>query len=152
MFLEIMLGIFVFGWLGSTVMAYRRSLVLARASEAWPKVRGQVVASRLEDGEAAHGFPKIEYAYNVGGQDYHASAIAYGLPADRRGFFAALRCHEGDVVWVHYNPQNPAQAVLHPGGSTFQKLLAEPQALVTMLFTSVLAVAFVALLLRDLLA
>lgn len=151
MWLELMLGVLLVGALVSAIVPLRRGRVLAQASEGWPKVRGQITES--EAGESPlRTIPKVEYEYTVGGAAYHASAVTYGMPANQQAFLAALRLRPGDVVWVHYDPQNPEQAVLFPGGSALRKLRFEPIVVLNLLFSGTLTIVFVVLLVRDLLA
>ena len=148
--MEYLLGLLLFGALMSALLPIRRFRVLALASTQWPRVRGQIIDSSV-DGAPGSLLPKVEYAYSVGGATYHGSAVAFGLPPDRVALRAATRYQAGDVVWVYYDPAQPARAVLHPGGSALRKLLAEPPVVLNLLFTGVLSLVFLLLLLRDLL-
>lgn len=150
MWLELMVGVLLFGALLSAILPIWRGQALARASETWPKVRGQIIESNAGE-SSLRLLPKIEYEYTVGTAKFHASAIAYGFPADAHSSLVKLRVRSGDVVWVYYDPQNPARAVLLPGGSALRKLRFEPIVILNLLWSGALSVAFVVLLLRDVL-
>ena len=59
----------------------------------------------------------VEYAFNVEGREYHSTRLSFGAvestpkgPAEDK----AARYPEGSQVMVHYDPQNPPNAVLEP--------------------------------------
>ncbi|MBC8162170.1 MAG: DUF3592 domain-containing protein [Roseiflexaceae bacterium] len=147
---QLLLGLLLFGCLASVWRPFAQNQRLARASESWPKVRGQIV-EWVPGEQTALGTPKVEYAYRVGEATYHASTISFGLPAGPRARQELARYQQNDAVWVAYDPANPAQAVLYPGGSALRQLLANPPALLNLLFSGLLTVIFLALLIRDLL-
>ena len=97
----------------------------ARASASWPTVRGEVTTFAHEqtrrpaaDISRDPGPSNVRretrqsldwaYTYAVDGQTYTGRRAAWG-GADRRGLYAM-----GDEVTVHYDPDNPATAILHP--------------------------------------
>ena len=145
--MQIVVGALLFGCLLSVWRPFVQGRKLAQASVDWPKVRGQII-DWVPPEQTAMGTPKIEYAYSVGSEMYHANAIAFGLPEDRQAFRAATKYQEGEAVWVYYDPANPARAVLHPGGSALRRLLADPPVLLNLIFSGTLSVVFVVLLIR----
>ena len=73
-----------------------------------------------EDGESYHS-ANVRYHYKVGARWYKSSRLSYRgtlwLPQDEaHSLIAGLQ--EGREVDVHYDPRNPARAVLVPGSST----------------------------------
>ena len=97
----------------------------ARASASWPTVQGEVTAfahERARRSEADIGRDPgpsnvrretrqtldWAYTYAVDGETYTGRRAAWGGP-DRRGLYAM-----GDEVTVHYDPDDPATAILHP--------------------------------------
>lgn len=92
----------------------------AAASQKWPMVLGQVIESRVTSSTSSEGGttyePRIQYAYDLGGQAYHSSRVAFGgfvstgNPRDAQKHTA--RYPVGAVVQVYYNPTNPQDATL----------------------------------------
>jgi hypothetical protein len=72
------------------------------AARSWPSVPGVVE-------EAATRRKPPVYRYEVGGREYQGFRSSYG---GRR-----VRRNKGDAVTVHFNPEDPNEAVLHPGWS-----------------------------------
>ena len=98
--------------------------VIARRAEKWPVVTGRIDASGLE-ALRAHGIhrswrtvfrSRIVYSYVVAGQNYTADRVTFGagVTASLASLVSgqALRYVEGSKVDVHYDPANPASAVL----------------------------------------
>ncbi|MER9230850.1 DUF3592 domain-containing protein [Mesorhizobium sp. M0622] len=100
---------------------------LAEQAAKWPITTGRIDASGLQKFEARAGGSgyrpwrtvfksRIVYSYNVAGQRYAADRIAFGanvtasLPSLVSG--QSQRYLEGDKIEVHYDPANPAAAVL----------------------------------------
>lgn len=149
MLMQLLLGVLLAGCLMSAILPLVRGRRLAQASASWPTVRGQVVAVGTHAG-AWSAMPRIEYAYRVGGATYHASALAFGMPRDSSALRAIARVGIGDGVTVAYCPDDPALAVLFPGGSAVRKLLGEWPVLLNLLFSGALSILFVFFILRDL--
>ncbi len=92
----------------------------AEASKQWPMVLGQVVSSMVTSSSSSEGgttySPDIRYAYDVGGQAYQSSRLAFGgtvstsNPRDAQKHTA--RYPAGSVVQVYYNPTKPQDATL----------------------------------------
>ena len=150
MLIQLLLGVLLAGCLISAILPLVRGRRLAQASATWPTVRGQVVVVGAHAG-AWSDLPRIEYAYRVGGATYHASALAFGLPRDTTALRAMTQARVGDGVTIAYCPDDPALAVLFPGGSATRKLLGEWPVLLNLLFSGALSILFVFFILRDLL-
>jgi uncharacterized protein DUF3592 len=96
----------------------------ASAAADWPRAMGKIVESVAESHReiSAAGrtmmtvwSPKIEYQYSVAGRDYHSSHVAYGAVVSGGKTMAdriVARYPQGQTVMVHYDPANPALAVL----------------------------------------
>ena len=99
---------------------------LARQAASWPQVEGRVVRSETESflsrSGQTHGprvrlyEPVIEYAYRVEGREYHSAQLSFGgelASGNRAGADETVaRYPVGSAVQVHYDPQNPSQAVI----------------------------------------
>lgn len=96
----------------------------ANAALKWPVVKGVVTKSEvLEDylrtatGTVNPSYtPSVTYEFRANGQKYSAERVIFGRP--KFSFMVANdildRFPEGAEVDVHYNPSNPADAVLLP--------------------------------------
>jgi hypothetical protein len=107
------------------LMLWASRRLVAQAS-AWPQVAGQIVSSTVEHyRERVSGARTgrittfyeavVEYAYSVNGRDYHSTQLRFGgrvAGSQARAEAQASRYPEGSQVIVHYDPKNPATAVL----------------------------------------
>jgi hypothetical protein len=101
-----------------------RQLGRARASAAWPRTTGRVIAARLdaapadEDGYVARR-AVVTYHYEVDGAALRGARVFFGdeIPLQFAG--PGKRClaeyRAGRAVQVAYDPAAPGQAVLEPG-------------------------------------
>lgn len=84
----------------------------------WLKTIGIVVTSRVDyDGELYR--PRVEYAYQLEGLEYHAQTVrSFGLMFNFKGPAEKVcsRYPVGAKVDVFADPDDPRQAVLEPGG------------------------------------
>ena len=99
------------------------NFVYSLLSRRWPQATGKVIVSDLQrsrDSEGGYSYrPEVSYQYSVEGQEFIASRTRYGdrlalswsAPAARM----VRRYPVGAVVSVHYDPDEPAEAVLEPG-------------------------------------
>jgi hypothetical protein len=105
-----------------------RNLWKALASFRWPVTEGKIRTSEVREfvsGAASdrnrtrNYAPSIVYDYRVNGQSYSGEIIYRGQAAGSADASEAevlhLRYPNGMVVKVHYNPANPADALLEPG-------------------------------------
>jgi hypothetical protein len=70
--------------------------------------------------------PRISFSYRVGGRDYVSSAFRYDRRVTRhRGRAAQVvaRYPVGSRVTVHYDPRDPADAILEPGTTAAHRWL-----------------------------
>jgi len=110
----------------------------AFACAAWPTVPGRVLGARIDtqivdnltasdEGESGRRHrpaddvvsgAKVRYAYQVGGRDYQSTRIYVGRPVlsgNPRDAAAIVAKYPPNArVSIHYNPGNPAEAVLEP--------------------------------------
>ncbi|UVK37182.1 DUF3592 domain-containing protein [Mesorhizobium sp. AR10] len=97
---------------------------LAEQAARWPVAAGRIDASGLEAIRTHAGYrrwrtvfrSRIVYSYVVAGQSYSADRVTFGagVTASLPGLVSgqAQRYVEGSKVDVHYDPTNPASAVL----------------------------------------
>jgi Protein of unknown function (DUF3592) len=96
----------------------------------WPTVQGQVIASEFQTVRATINTnaqtsytAKFHYRYKVGTSGFESRRIAWGTksgwasPEAPQAFVAAHPT--GSAVTVHYDPADPAMAVLDPTGKIF---------------------------------
>ena len=90
----------------------------ATASKRWPVSSGTIIASALEkspDGRWRYR-AAVQYRYRAGGKEYQSDRIFWGGNEGRQKHMASVIAAypQGGKVSVHYDPQNPAEAVLDP--------------------------------------
>jgi Protein of unknown function (DUF3592) len=92
----------------------------------WPQTMGRIVSSTVEHYRQRVGGARtgnlvtfyeavVEYSYDVGGRNYHSTRLSFGAKAAGSQALAeekAARYPAGSQVMVHYDPVNPANAVL----------------------------------------
>jgi Protein of unknown function (DUF3592) len=112
--------------LGAGIFCYGvRLLVIAHSSESWPSVQGRVLSSSL----AAHSGSKgstayhadVFYEFAVDGarctsNDINCDKGSHSDPLDAQCIVS--RYPAGQVVTVHYSPNDPNTSVLEPGITT----------------------------------
>jgi hypothetical protein len=106
----------------------------ARACAHWPTVTGTIIAARVdtavvdnitETDEHGHVRPddkvvtaSVRYAYRVADRDYQSTRLYPGRPVFSGNSCAAAavvaKYPPNATVAVHYNPANPAEAMLEP--------------------------------------
>jgi hypothetical protein len=133
-FIFTFLGVFVAlgaAFAGAAVGLLRKIAACRR----WPTVTGKVMRTRLDsmvedddsDAGRSHRSPReteyfgatIRYAFSVAGREYQSTRRYIGRPVlsgSPRAAAKVLAKYPPDAaVTVHYNPANPAEAVLEPG-------------------------------------
>lgn len=101
----------------------------ASAARNWPTASGSVVESGLETRRSSNNrdwvnYPRVVYAYSVGGQSYTSSRISPGLEVGGTSAPGVVAKYPlGSQVRVYYHPQNPAEAVLQINTPASVKLL-----------------------------
>jgi hypothetical protein len=122
-FIPVILGV-VFGLLGLIFLIIALvSRKKAQTSQSWPTTPGTVLSSSIEEhtefdsenqSNSINFQPVVQYRYKVMGQEYIGSKIAFG--ANRfdhaRAQSISSRYVPNAAVTVHYNPQNPQDAIL----------------------------------------
>jgi hypothetical protein len=88
----------------------------ANASKTWPVSSGTVLTSALEkspDGRWRYR-AAVKYRYRVGAKEYQSDRIFWGGNEGRQRHMASVIATypQGCKVSVHYDPENPAEAVL----------------------------------------
>jgi uncharacterized protein DUF3592 len=90
----------------------------ATASKRWPVSPGTVIASALEKSPGGRWRYRaaVQYRYRAGGKEYQSDRIFWGGNEGRQKHMASVIAAypQGAKVSVHYDPQDPAEAVLDP--------------------------------------
>jgi hypothetical protein len=88
----------------------------ALATEAWPSVMGRVErASVVGVGSSDRALATVSYAYEIAGKTYSSNRISTNerTPILRAEAEAFVTAHPtGTPITVHYDPEEPGQAVL----------------------------------------
>ena len=111
--------------LGSIFFAQRK----ANAARNWPTAIGTVLESALEtrrrsDNRGWVNYPRVTYAYTVGGQSFTSSRISPGMEVGGTSAPGVIAKYPvGSQVKAYYNPQNPSEAVLETNTPTSVMLL-----------------------------
>jgi hypothetical protein len=104
-------------------------IYLAHQSESWTETTGRVIITKVVCNSGSKGTrynPEVVYGYEVSGIVYYNDHYSYGFgSAAKYGFIGgrkdvaeeSLKQYEvGKSVPVFYNPENPEQSCLKPGG------------------------------------
>jgi len=117
----------VFAVIGIALLVFgQRERQKAKATEKWPTVNGNIVSARIDQQtrtERSQGrtytrttyTPVVEYAYEAGGKPFQGNRIFPGsnMSYDLNTAQGILnRYQPGQATTVHYDPADPAQAVL----------------------------------------
>lgn len=88
--------------------------------KSWPTVEGIVLESRVDDSSLETMKPILRYEYVVGGRRFVGSRVAFsGYGVSRSAMETLLAPYKsGQSVRVHYDPENPAHAVLDTRGAS----------------------------------
>jgi hypothetical protein len=111
---------------GVALLAYGlRQRQRAQAAEQWPTANGHILSANVKRhaykskyGPNVWYVPEMEYEYSVGGTRFASHRIAFGSSS-----FNTVQAAESflrqfgttDAIQVHYEPQNPKNAVLVAG-------------------------------------
>jgi hypothetical protein len=115
-----------FGGAGIFLLAsFLKNRRRAKASYQWPSVPGRIHSSTVIESRSTAGdsdrftapiyTPLVNYTYAVMGKTYQGEQIGFGTTVAGPRYRAAklvARYPTGAAVPVHYNPENPAEAVL----------------------------------------
>src|SRR5262245_57179790 len=85
--------------------------VLARRSQTWASVPGQIAESRAQVDLYRGYLPRVSYWYKVDGMRYTGSRITFGDEWQSTSNFLDFHTHNrypfGAMVTVYYDPTNP---------------------------------------------
>lgn len=101
----------------------------ASRSRGWATVEGRVVSANVNVFTGKSGTtwrPIVIYSYSVGGIRFMSSRIAFHpvAAADRAGAAkVAAQYPAGRTIPVFYDPRDPEQAVLEPGGNPWVPII-----------------------------
>jgi hypothetical protein len=132
LFLGSILALMLFGGVAMMAKAFR-GLNESRVARAWPSVPGKVTRSTMSESTDTHRSSKqqqesapstyyqaqIEYEFQVAGVTYHGTrrTAVQEMNANRGHAESILRQYPVDqAVTVYYQPDDPSQCVLEPGG------------------------------------
>ena len=95
--------------------------VQGERSRNWPTAPGIITESDVQSNRSLTGrrrrssSARITYQYLVNGKSYNNDVVSYGMGLFENEY-TLVRLHpQGSRVDVHYDPGNPARAVLDPG-------------------------------------
>jgi len=120
---ETVVGV-VFAAIGGGILAWSIvNCIYAVLSRRWPQVTGVIVVSDLQrssDADGGYSYrPEVSYRYFVNREEFVARRTRFGDRLQLSWSAPAVRIisryRVGAVVSVHYNPDDPADAVLEPG-------------------------------------
>jgi hypothetical protein len=99
------------------VVQFRQGLQ-ADASKKWPTSSGTITASALERSpESKRRYRAVvQYRYRVGAAEYQSDRVFWGGNEGRQRHMALVveAYPVGRKVPIHYDPQNPTEAILDP--------------------------------------
>jgi hypothetical protein len=101
---------------GIAAVSLRRAVCASR----WPTTTGRVIEIAVHQSARGSESLHVRYEYEVGGTQYMADRLTFGLVGVRspgKAVLKALTLKPGDSVQVHYDPGRPAHAVLRPGAT-----------------------------------
>jgi hypothetical protein len=92
-----------------------KNIQMAKASTSWPGIDGIVTASERKR-IALRMQPYVTYSYAVNGVNFTSNRVSFAAAIPKKEIDNVLaRYPAGQAVTVHYQPDNPVQAVLEPG-------------------------------------
>jgi hypothetical protein len=102
------------------------------ASSSWPSTEGVILTSEVieerDRGVSTRARRKyvyrvaVSYRYSVNGVAYEADRVSFASPThaiEKMSERIAGKYPKGKTVQVHYNPDDPGDAVLEPGAVTY---------------------------------
>ncbi|MGC1376233.1 MAG: DUF3592 domain-containing protein [Anaerolineales bacterium] len=119
-------GLLLLLFSGFVLIIVIQQWLMTSASANWPTTQGKVVSSNTQ---ACHNRlapddyeTKISYQFSISGKLYTSSDVSF--PGDQymgcgHAQEIAAQYPVGKSVIVYYDPMNPQDSVLHPGGSDF---------------------------------
>lgn len=97
------------------------SIKKSKAQQKWPTVNGTVISTKINETytkKKREYTPSVTYGYTVNGTQYTSNRISFAVRQYQKRSKASSivnRYRAGSQVVVHYNPLNPAEAVLKVG-------------------------------------
>ena len=92
-----------------------KNIKMAEASPAWPTADGKVTDSKRAR-VALRLQPRVTYSYAVNGANFTSNRVSFVPAIPKKEIDSVLAKYPVDrPVTVHYQPNNPVQAVLEPG-------------------------------------
>lgn len=97
---------------------------LGNKTKRWHETKGTILRCDVISSGGFHSFyPRVEYTYSVGHRTFHSTQVAidtFNLGGSAKHIRWVAQhilhhYHRGDQMTVHYDPQMPQRAVLHPG-------------------------------------
>jgi hypothetical protein len=98
-----------------------RNIRQARSSVTdWPTVQGvviraEIITKKRTGSSFAYSVPVIVYRYEIAGREYESNRVAFGDDPKGTAEEVVKRYAVGNRVKIHYEKQNPSEAVLEPG-------------------------------------
>jgi hypothetical protein len=124
----IVLGVFFIG------MAIMQQLKAKKAEKSWPTAPGVILSSVVgthlshssRGGTTTQYMPEVAYDYQVNEITYKGSSVGFGksTASSRKATEIVSRYPQGTSVTVHYDPKDPAKAVLETKAYSFGSNLA----------------------------
>jgi hypothetical protein len=112
---------------GALYVTQFRQGLRANASKQWPISSGTVTVSALEKSPDSRWRYRaaVQYRYRVGSKEYQSNRIFWGGNEGRWKHMESVIATypQGSKVSVHYDPQNPAEAVIDPAQNAGSKPL-----------------------------
>jgi hypothetical protein len=111
-------GVIVFAIGAALYIVQFRQGLRADASRKWPTSSGTITLSALEKSPDNKWRYRavVQYRYRVGSTEYQGDRVFWAGNEGRQRHMAAVvgTYPVGRTVKIHYDPQNPAEAVLDP--------------------------------------
>lgn len=109
--------------IGFSIYRTSREALLVFDSRSWPAVDGRVLGFVPLEPRPRSGYPELDivrYEYLIQGDRYVGRRVSYSrrtkwYQEDLRSLM--VRHPERSAVKVHFNPADPAESVLEPGGA-----------------------------------
>jgi hypothetical protein len=123
----IVLGVFFIS------LAIIQLLKAKKAEKSWPTAPGVIMSSVVgthlarssRGGTTTQFMPEVAYEYQVNEITYKGSGVGFGksTTSSRKATEIVSRYPQGTAVTVHYDPQDPAKAVLETKAYSFGSYL-----------------------------
>ncbi|MCI0342348.1 MAG: DUF3592 domain-containing protein [Planctomycetales bacterium] len=125
--MRVVVGTFLLGFGGLIAVIAGQDAWRGWRASSWPTVQGVIADSRLVEtgGRRPSAEARVEYAYIVAGRHFTSRRVDFGILGGRsRAEDLVARYPPGGRATVHYDPGDPALAVLDAGAPWQSVLLA----------------------------